>query len=87
MKKSIDTPDTETQESETTGYKLITSDQFIFMDPGLNIVLYPGVSAVVTGEQFSKIPDWTRSMITAQDISEAEFTKMFKASGIMGIIR
>ena len=68
-------------------YYLITSEQYLFLDPQLSMVLYPGVSGVVTSDQLALITDFTKTMLTIQEISEQEFTKLFSKQGIMGVIR
>lgn len=75
------------QPSADQTYYLITSEQYLFLDPQLSMVLYPGVSGVVTSEQLALINDFTKSMLRIEEISEQEFTKLFSKQGIMGVIR
>lgn len=91
-KKTPEATDMDTQENLISGptvadYMLVTADQFIYVDPSLNVVLYPGVSAVMPGDQYRSLPEWTQSLLTSKAITESEFNTLFKKSGVMGIIR
>lgn len=68
-------------------YLHITPHSYLYVSPSLNVVLYPGVSAVCTQSQFDQMDSALKPLLTVKEVSADEFKELFKKQGILGIIK
>ncbi len=68
-----------------TGYWLIQSMDFLFLELSLGLILYPGSYAYITDEQKKQIPEYAKKMVNLSEISEEEYLAKIGSQGILGL--
>jgi hypothetical protein len=74
---------TEPNQGETRYFRL-ASRQFVFANAQMRLFLYPGVSAVVTGEQLDLLEDSFRVDLEITPITQAEYDVAISKQGLLG---
>jgi hypothetical protein len=77
-----------TQEPETADvvkqYYKITSREYLVTFPPYSLILYPGTSAVLTGEHYESLHHLHKQMLDVTEITAQEFTEIFAKQGKVG---
>jgi hypothetical protein len=72
-------------ETVTESYWKITSMDFLFLEISLGLILYPGVSAYITGLQKDGLPGYSRAMLKFTEVDAKEYREKIKGQGILGV--
>jgi hypothetical protein len=63
----------------------ITSMDFLFLEISLGLILYPGVSAYITGTQKDSLPSYSQAMLKFSEVDAKEYREKIKSQGILGV--
>lgn len=83
--QTIDQPESDQPEpAEQPRFYQVTAREYMVTFPPFTVMLYPGTSAVVTGEQFDQLHPINRAMLDVVEITEQQFVELFAKQGKIG---
>lgn len=66
-------------------YWKIQSNDWLFMEVALGLIMFPGTYAYITEEQKESLPEYSLAMLTISEITPEEYQAKIGQQGLMGL--